>query len=195
MILVWASIGNEIFRPTISRVDPRKGQEGSSNTRYSTHANTITTHPTKMAPHCCHSNRSAIQKSMFLLLLTTSDHQWCWYMGSINPFAGVHSVRNMTVLLAPVSLVQGDHTVAIVTQANCIMCIYFAFQICVRPIKLLLQCFQALVHSQSISQYRDARIFNFILFKTVKESTCTPELVQVVNGIARHSVKVTGTNS
>ena len=64
-----------------------------------------TTHPTKVAPHsCCHSNRPCVYqqyiKSMFLLLLTTSDHQWCWYTASINPFllfAGVHSVRNVTV--------------------------------------------------------------------------------------------------
>ena len=88
----------------------------------------------KVAPHCCcYSNRSCVhqqyRKSMFLLLLTTSDHEWCWHMGSLNLlfivlFAGVHSVRNVT---APVSLVQGDHTGVIVTQANCIMCMYFAF--------------------------------------------------------------------
>ena len=27
--------------------------------------------------------------SMFLLLLTTSDHQWCWHMGSVNPFLDI----------------------------------------------------------------------------------------------------------
>ena len=67
--------------------------------------NARTKPPTKVAPHSsCHSNRSCVhqqyRKSMFLLLLTTSDHQWCWYMASINPFllfAGVHSVRNVTV--------------------------------------------------------------------------------------------------
>ena len=41
----------------------------------------------------------------------------------------------------------------------------------------LLQCFQALVHSQSTNQCRGSRISNFIKFKTVEEST--PELVQV----------------
>ena len=50
------------------------------------------------------------------------------------------------------------------------------------------QCCQALVHSQSISQCSGSRISNSIPFKTVKESTCTPELVQLVNGIVRHSV-------
>ena len=50
----------------------------------------------------------------------------------------------------------------------------------------LLQDFQALVHSQSISQCRGSRIFNFISFKTVKESICTPELMQVMNGITRN---------
>ena len=42
----------------------------------------------------------------------------------------------------------------------------------------LIQCFQALVHSQSISQCRGSRISNSIPFKTVEEST--PESVQVV---------------
>ena len=43
----------------------------------------------------------------------------------------------------------------------------------------LLQHFQTLIHSQSISQYSDSIIFSSIPFKPVKESTCTPELVQV----------------
>ena len=43
----------------------------------------------------------------------------------------------------------------------------------------LLQCFQALVHCQSISQGSGFRFSNFIPSKTVEEST--PELVQVVN--------------
>ena len=50
----------------------------------------------------------------------------------------------------------------------------------------LLQCFQALVHYQSIRQCSSSRISNCIAFKTVEEST--PEIVQVVNGIARYSV-------
>ena len=37
----------------------------------------------------------------------------------------------------------------------------------------LLQCFQALVHCQSISQYSGSRMSNCIPFKTVKESKCT----------------------
>ena len=53
------------------------------------------------------------------------------------------------------------------------MCIYFAFEVCIRPINdcCLLECFQALVHSQSISQCRGSRISNSIEFKTVEEST------------------------
>ena len=42
----------------------------------------------------------------------------------------------------------------------------------------LLQCCQALVHSQSISKGSGSKISNFIPFKTVEEST--PKLVQVV---------------
>ena len=41
----------------------------------------------------------------------------------------------------------------------------------------LLQCCQALVHSQSISQGSGSKIFNYILSKTVEERT--PELMQV----------------
>ena len=52
----------------------------------------------------------------------------------------------------------------------------------------LLQCFQALVHSQSIGQCRGSRISNFIPFKTVEEST--PELVQVVLVTIWHYVGV-----
>ena len=44
--------------------------------------------------------------------------------------------------------------------------------------RYLLQCSQALVHSQSTSQCRGSRISNSISFKTVEESTL--ELVQVV---------------
>ena len=43
--------------------------------------------------------------------------------------------------------------------------------------RYLLQCCQALVHSQSISQGSGSRLSNFIPFKTVEEST--PELMQV----------------
>ena len=43
--------------------------------------------------------------------------------------------------------------------------------------RYLLQCCQALVHSQSISQDSGSRISNIILFKTVEENT--PELMQV----------------
>ena len=37
--------------------------------------------------------------------------------------------------------------------------------------RYLLQCCQALVYSQSISQVDGSRMFNSILFKTVEEST------------------------
>ena len=43
----------------------------------------------------------------------------------------------------------------------------------------LLQCCQALVHFQSISQGSGSRVSNSIPSKTVEENT--PELVQVVN--------------
>ena len=42
----------------------------------------------------------------------------------------------------------------------------------------ILQYFQALVHSQSMTQYNGSRISNSIPFNSVEEST--PELVQVV---------------
>ena len=42
--------------------------------------------------------------------------------------------------------------------------------------RYLLQCCQALVHSQSISQGSGSRNSNFISFKTVEEST--PELTE-----------------
>ena len=51
----------------------------------------------------------------------------------------------------------------------------------------LLQHFQVLIHFQSIGQCSGSRLFNFILFKTVKESMCTCT-VELVNGIVRHSV-------
>ena len=52
----------------------------------------------------------------------------------------------------------------------------------------LLQCFQALVHSQSIRQCRPTRFSDSSMFKTVEEST--PELVQVVLVTIVHYVVV-----
>ena len=57
----------------------------------------------------------------------------------------------------------------------------------------LLQCFQALFHSQSITQCSSCRISNSIEFKTVEEST--PELVQVVYTLGitdSESLKISG---
>ena len=50
----------------------------------------------------------------------------------------------------------------------------------------LLQCFQALVHSQSITQCSGPRISNSIPIKTVEENT--PELVQVVYALGNQTV-------
>ena len=51
-----------------------------------------------------------------------------------------------------------------------------------------LQFFQCIVMMQCSGQSYGSRILNFIPFKTMKESTCTQELVELVNGIVRHSV-------
>jgi len=46
------------------------------------------------------------------------------------------------------------------------------------PNSYLLQCFQAVVYSQSITQWPGSILMNIIPFKTVEEST--PELVEVL---------------
>jgi len=46
------------------------------------------------------------------------------------------------------------------------------------PNSYSLQCFQAVVYSQSITQWPNSVIMNIIPFKTVEEST--PKLVQVM---------------
>ena len=51
----------------------------------------------------------------------------------------------------------------------------------------LLQCFQVLVHSQSISQGSGSRISNFIAFKTVEEQKLAQrELIVVHTNAGQH---------